>query len=194
MVPGVERRSVISVDVGDRGFKVTLADGEVFQSRRVFLATGIGNFAWRPEEFDGIPPALVSHCSQHSDLSRFKGRRVVVIGGGQSALESAALLHESGAEVEVVVRGNGAELGRATLPPASSGSDFVAPVLRPGCRTGWPESARIGASVVPTLASRISGPRRIPVNSSCGFGVAAPSITVSTNYLGLQSCLRYCFG
>src|SRR5450631_4100476 len=104
MVPGVERRSVISVDVGDRGFKVTLRDGEVFQSRRVVLATGIGNFAWRPEEFDGIPPALVSHCSQHSDLSRFKGRRVVVIGGGQSALESAALLHESGAEVEVVVR------------------------------------------------------------------------------------------
>jgi FAD-dependent urate hydroxylase len=37
-------------------------------------------------------------------LKRFIGQRVVVIGGGQSALESAALLHEIGAEVEVIAR------------------------------------------------------------------------------------------
>lgn len=104
LVPDIERRSVTSVDVCDRGFKVTLADGEVFASRRVVLATGIGNFASRPEEFEAIPLALASHCSDHSDLSRFKGQSVVVIGGGQSALESAALLHESGAEVEVIAR------------------------------------------------------------------------------------------
>jgi FAD-dependent urate hydroxylase len=104
MVPDVERCNVTVVDVGDRGFKVTVANGEVFQSRRVVLATGIGNFAWLPEEFCGIPRELASHSSAHTDLSRFKGQRVVVIGGGQSALESAALLHESGAEVEVIVR------------------------------------------------------------------------------------------
>lgn len=104
MVPDVERCSVTNVDIGDRGFNVMLASGEAFASRRVVLATGIGNFAWRPEEFDGIPAELASHCSEHSDLSRFKGQRVVVIGGGQSALESAALLHESAAEVEVIVR------------------------------------------------------------------------------------------
>jgi len=34
----------------------------------------------------------------------YSGKRVVVIGGGQSALESAALLHEAGAEVEVITR------------------------------------------------------------------------------------------
>jgi hypothetical protein len=101
MVPDVERRSVTNIDIGDGGFNVTLADGEVFESRRVVLATGIANFASRPKEFDGIPPVLSSHCSEHSDLSRFKGQRIVVIGGGQSALESAALLHESGAEVIV---------------------------------------------------------------------------------------------
>jgi FAD-dependent urate hydroxylase len=38
------------------------------------------------------------------DLSRFAERKVLVVGGGQSALESAALLHEVGAEVEVAVR------------------------------------------------------------------------------------------
>lgn len=104
LVPDVERRHVTNVDPCDSGFKVTLADGEVFVSRRVVLATGLANFAYRPEEFDGIPSALASHCSEHSDLSRFKGKRVAVIGGGQSALESAALLRESGAEVEVIAR------------------------------------------------------------------------------------------
>jgi hypothetical protein len=104
IVPDVERHSVTNIEIGDRGFKVTLEDGEVFKSRRVVLATGIGNFAARPTEFDGIPPALASHCSEHSDLRRFKGQSVVVVGGGQSALESAALLHESGAQVEVIAR------------------------------------------------------------------------------------------
>ena len=104
LVPDVERRNVTCLDRCDRGFKVTLADGEVYVSRRVVLATGIARFAYRPEEFDGIPSALASHCSEHSDLGAFKGRRVAVIGGGQSALESAALLHESGADVEVIAR------------------------------------------------------------------------------------------
>jgi hypothetical protein len=104
LVPDVDRRSVTNVDTCDRGFKVTLADGEVYISRRVVLATGIANFAFRPQEFDGVPAAFATHCSEHSDLSRFRGQRVVVVGGGQSALESAALLHELGAAVEVIAR------------------------------------------------------------------------------------------
>jgi FAD-dependent urate hydroxylase len=104
MVPDVERCSVTNIDMCDRGFTVTLANGETFKSRRVVLATGIGSFARLPEEFGGIPTELASHSSAHTDLSRFKGQRVVVIGGGQSALESAALLREFGAEVEVIVR------------------------------------------------------------------------------------------
>src|SRR6266568_1627425 len=76
-------------------------DGQV---RRVVVATGLGPFAQRPAQFDGLPASLVSHTFDHSDLSRFAGQRVVVLGAGQSALESAALLHEAGAETEVVAR------------------------------------------------------------------------------------------
>lgn len=103
-VPGVEKRNVTQICSDARGFKLTLEDGGAFTSRRVVIATGIGAFSWRPAEFDRIPPALASHSSEHRDLSRFKGQRIVVIGGGQSALESAALLHEAGAHVEVIVR------------------------------------------------------------------------------------------
>jgi hypothetical protein len=104
LVPDVEKCNVTRVEANGHDFRLTLASGEVFRSRRVVLATGIGNFGWRPAEFDAIPPALASHSSEHRDLSRFKGHRVIVIGGGQSALESAALLHEAGADVEVIAR------------------------------------------------------------------------------------------
>jgi cation diffusion facilitator CzcD-associated flavoprotein CzcO len=103
-VPNLEQRQVLEVDLGARGFKVTLEDGEEFISRRVVVATGISPFARRPAEFAGIPSALASHSSEHNDLSKFKGQRVVVIGAGQSALESAALLSEAGSEAEVIAR------------------------------------------------------------------------------------------
>jgi FAD-dependent urate hydroxylase len=85
-------------------FGLTLEDGEGLSAHRVVVATGIAPFAFRPSLLQGLPTELASHTADHRDLSRFKGQRVAVIGGGQSALESAALLHESGATVEVLVR------------------------------------------------------------------------------------------
>jgi len=103
-VPDVDLRKIASIDLGEKGFRLRLADGETFTSRRVVIAAGISTFASRPAEFDGVPPSLASHSADHKDLKRFKGQRVAVVGGGQSALESAALLHEAGAKVEVIAR------------------------------------------------------------------------------------------
>ena len=103
-VPDVERRWVERVERNGSGFVVTLADGERFRARHVVVAAGINNFAARPGEFAGLPAELVSHSREHCDLGRFRGKNVAVVGGGQSALESAALLRENGAEVEVLVR------------------------------------------------------------------------------------------
>jgi hypothetical protein len=49
-------------------------------------------------------PSAVSHSSQHADFSSFSRKEVAVIGSGQSALESAALLHEAGANVHLFAR------------------------------------------------------------------------------------------
>ena len=103
-VRNLENRHVRCVTQDPLGFKVALSDGEEFTSRRVVVAAGIGSFAVRPIEFEGISSELASHASESKDLSKFKGRRVVVIGAGQSALESAALLKEAGIEVEVIAR------------------------------------------------------------------------------------------
>src|SRR2546430_8147732 len=68
------------------------------------MAIGVYYYAHRPKQFIGLTADLVAHSSEHRDFGRFKGRDVVVIGGGQSAIEFAALLHEAGAAVQVVSR------------------------------------------------------------------------------------------
>ncbi len=103
-VRDLEKRIVASIDVDGRGFKVLMADGEEFTARRVVVAAGISPFAARPAEFAGIPSSLASHTSEHKDLKKFTGQRVAIIGAGQSALESAALLKENGIQVEVIAR------------------------------------------------------------------------------------------
>jgi FAD-dependent urate hydroxylase len=103
-VPDVDPRKVAAIEAESSGFRLTLEDGEVVKPQRVIVASGIIPFAWRPSQFRSLSPEFASHSSEHRDLGGFGGRRLVVVGGGQSALESAALLHEAGAEVEVIVR------------------------------------------------------------------------------------------
>jgi cation diffusion facilitator CzcD-associated flavoprotein CzcO len=104
-VPGTHQdRRVVERVARNGSFRLDLADGDSVTAGRVIVAAGIMPFAWIPPAFRNLAPELASHSSVHRDLSCFRGRRVIVIGGGQSALESAALLHELGAEVEVLVR------------------------------------------------------------------------------------------
>jgi thioredoxin reductase len=103
-VPELDRRKVARVEADPKGFCLILDDGEIVKSRRVVIAVGIGSFAWRPAEFRNLPSSHLSHSSEGHDLREFAGRSVLVIGSGQSALESAALLHERGADVEVIGR------------------------------------------------------------------------------------------
>ena len=104
VAPDLDRRKIVRVEPKAKGFRLLLETGETVIAGRVVVAAGIGLFAWRPGQFAGLPRSLVSHTSEHRELGAFAGKQIVVIGGGQSALESAALLHESGAHVEIVSR------------------------------------------------------------------------------------------
>ena len=103
-VPNVDSRKVCEVEPQGGRFRITLDDGSDFLASRVIVATGISVFAARPAVFDGISRAFATHSSEQADISSLAGKRVVVVGAGQSALESAALLHELGANVEILVR------------------------------------------------------------------------------------------
>ena len=100
----VQESLVTSVTRDGEGFLVTAGGTEPVQARAVVLAVGVEHFAYLPRPFAELPPALCTHSSAHTDLAAFRGRRVIVVGAGQSALESAALLHESGADVQVLAR------------------------------------------------------------------------------------------
>jgi thioredoxin reductase len=104
VAPNLERRLVRSVSRPNGSFELTLQDGEKLRAHSVVLALGIGFFLTKPPEFAGISRELAPHSSEISDLTKFKGRRVAVLGKGQSALEYAAILHENGATVVIITR------------------------------------------------------------------------------------------
>src|SRR5579862_738999 len=100
----LDQRSVVRVDRDAPGFRLTLQGGEEIRTKTVVVATGIGPFRKKPDVFQNLPSELASHCYEGVSVRGFTGKRVAVIGAGQSALESAALLHESGAQVELIAR------------------------------------------------------------------------------------------
>ncbi len=104
LVPDVSDETVTEIKAANGGFQVAFADAEPVAARNVVIATGVLPYFYIPAELSGLPPELVSHTADHHLLDRFKGRRVAIIGAGSSALETAALLHEAGCEVQLVVR------------------------------------------------------------------------------------------
>ncbi|MER5378815.1 NAD(P)-binding domain-containing protein [Streptomyces sp. NPDC002688] len=136
-VPEVERRKVRTVEHVDGLFAVTLDSGEEFLAENVVMATGQVPFAHEPAELTGtLPGERLSHTSRHRDLTRFSGQRVAVLGGGQSALESAALLHEAGALPTVIARAASVAFG--SPPDTDRPSDRPRPVriVKPGSPLG----------------------------------------------------------
>jgi hypothetical protein len=104
VAPDVDRRMVRRATKEGDGFILNLADDSQLRAKRLVVAGGIADFVNRPKVGNDLPRHLVSHSGDHADLSVFSGQDVLVVGGGQSALESAALMHETGANVEVVAR------------------------------------------------------------------------------------------
>lgn len=138
LVPQVEDVPVAHVGQSPDGFELALGTGERFHARRLVVAVGLTYFARVPDELAAVPRELASHTSHHSDLSRFRGQDVAVLGAGQSALEAAALLHENGARVQLLVRGPGAYFANPPSPSRSLYQRLTYPktVLGPG-RLNW---------------------------------------------------------
>jgi thioredoxin reductase len=104
LVPDVSDETVTEIKATNGGYQVTFADAEPVAARNVVIATGVLPHFHIPDELSGLPSDLLSHTADHRRFDRFKGRHVAIIGAGSSALETAALLHEAGCEVQLVVR------------------------------------------------------------------------------------------
>jgi Pyridine nucleotide-disulphide oxidoreductase len=104
LVPNVEEKVVVGLNQSPDGFLLRLDDGETVAANRVVVAVGITYFPHVPAGLAHLPSDTFSHTSDHHDLGQFKGADVTVIGGGASALDVGASLHEIGAEVRLVAR------------------------------------------------------------------------------------------
>jgi thioredoxin reductase len=138
MVPELENKLVVSVDRLPEGFQLQLEDGETFQARSLVLAVGITHFAYTPENLAHLPAEFLSHSAQHHEVEPFRGRSVVVIGGGSSAMDLAGLLREAGAEVQLVSRRESLKFhSQPTGKPRSLWQQFRHPQsgLGPGMRS-----------------------------------------------------------
>jgi thioredoxin reductase len=103
----VDEREVVRVEADPFGFVVELADGDLVTARSVVVATGVLPFAYVPPQLRELPASLVTHASDHASFAALRGQEVAVVGAGQSALESAVLLHEEGGLPRLVVRASG---------------------------------------------------------------------------------------
>ena len=134
-VPQLEAVQITRVAPCAEGFELTTAAGEIVHARRAVMATGLMRFAHVPPELAGLPYELVTHSSQHSDLSGFSGRHVAVIGAGASAIDIAALLHQAGAQVELIARRRAIEFQSQPQERRSLLQRLRAP--RSGLGIGW---------------------------------------------------------
>lgn len=101
-------------------FLLELGDGREVRARSVVLATGFLPYPRVPAVLNELPAPCLRHSSEVHDLSGFAARRVAVIGAGQSAIETAVLLADAGAEVTVIAR-----------VPALKWNDLPMPAVRP---------------------------------------------------------------
>jgi thioredoxin reductase len=119
-VSDLDERSIAEIRACARGFELVLDDGETIEARQVIMAAGISHFDYVPKVFAALPDDAVSHSSVHHDVGRFKGRDVTVVGAGASAVDLAALLHEAGAKVRLIVRKPAIRFGSTPGPNGRS--------------------------------------------------------------------------
>ena len=135
-VPEVENKVVVSVSRRAGRFAILLEDGEVVIAKKLLLAVGLGCFDYVPPVFSGISEKFFTHSSRHRALERFRGREVIVVGAGASALDIAALLHQDGVPVRVVARRKSIHFHS---PPPSASPSLLRQLRKPvtGIGPGW---------------------------------------------------------
>jgi thioredoxin reductase (NADPH) len=96
---------VVSVDLKQRPFVLKTRGGQVVETLTVIIATGArANYLGLPSE-DRFKNRGVSACAVcDGALPRFKNKPIVVVGGGDSAVEEAAYLTKFASQVHLFVR------------------------------------------------------------------------------------------
>ncbi len=104
-VGDLDPHDVTRIEQRPEGFSVVTESGEESIATRVVIAVGVTPFSHMPSglrHLEGHERVRLSTDVGQADA--LEGQVVVVVGGGQAALESASLAIEAGARVEMLVR------------------------------------------------------------------------------------------
>jgi len=101
----VESKDVVKVDLRRRPFLVTAHDGQTVETHTLIIATGArANYLGLPSE-ERFKNRGVSACAVcDGALPRFRNKPLVVVGGGDSAVEEATYLSKFASEIHLLVR------------------------------------------------------------------------------------------
>jgi thioredoxin reductase (NADPH) len=96
---------IVKVDFARRPFQLTTREGEVVESLTVIIATGArANYLGLPSE-EAFKNRGVSACAVcDGALPRFRNQPLIVVGGGDSAIEEASYLTKYASVVHLVHR------------------------------------------------------------------------------------------
>ncbi len=96
---------VVKVDFSKRPFEATISDGRTILSDTVIIATGASAKYLGLEDEEKFKGLGVSACAT-CDGFFYRGRKVAVVGGGDTACEEALYLSNLASEVYLIVRKN----------------------------------------------------------------------------------------
>ena len=96
---------IVDIDMSQRPFELTTLSGDKFTSHAIIIATGArANYLGLPSE-DRLKNMGVSACAVcDGALPRFRNHPVVVVGGGDSAMEEANFLTKFASVVYIIHR------------------------------------------------------------------------------------------
>jgi thioredoxin reductase (NADPH) len=106
----VMTRCIEKLTAGDGGYLLELDGGRPVESRSVLLATGV---EWRRLQVEGAERLLgrgVLYGASRAEANHVNGKKVFIVGGGNSAGQAAMFFSNYAAEVKVLVRGEGLKL------------------------------------------------------------------------------------
>ena len=103
-VPTLSEASIARVERAADLFVAYADDGETITARNVVIATGLSYFSFIPDPLKSLPSDCCTHSFALTDLARFAGKNVLVVGGGASAADVSALLAAQGTAVEWISR------------------------------------------------------------------------------------------
>jgi putative flavoprotein involved in K+ transport len=149
---------------------ISSQDGETFESRAVVVATGCACTPVIPK-WEGMEtfPGEIIHSSKFRNAGAYAGKRVLVVGSGNSAAEIASRLAEYGKSVTLSVR---------TLPHILPKSVFGIPL------------AGIGVAIRPLPTAWVDGLlhalRRLFIGDLTPYGLPFPASPVSQQFARSQ--------